>query len=154
MSIKIVRFEFVLKISSSPTNQLFAFRTSQTVRKRLSQTNLFSLFSSGLGRNGKSSSRVEYVRLVGANELGGHAEMAIAKSKEYRGGCETPSSEPGLDLLDLWDLEDDDASDQIYNDPGGQNHLQGGPQVLTNTRQNSNFDMYLKETSKYRFNHV
>ncbi len=37
-----------------------AHRTSQTVRKRLSQTNLFSLFS-GLGR-GRHQTRVEYVR--------------------------------------------------------------------------------------------
>jgi len=76
-------------------NIFSVFRTSQTVRKRLSQTNIFSLFSTGLGRGGRATTRVEYVRLVGSNELGGHAELAIAKSKEHRGGCETPSSEPG-----------------------------------------------------------
>ena len=92
------------------------------------------MFSSGLGRGGRSNTRVEYVRLIGANELGGHAEMAIAKSKEHRGGCETPSSEPGMDLLDLWDLEDDDYSSHVFNDcedSGGLNSsAPGGPQVL------------------------
>ena len=77
-----------------------------------------------------------FFRLVGANELGGHAEMAISKSKEFRGGCETPSSEPGMDLLDLWDLEDDDTNGYVFGDPhgggdgttGGQ-HPPVGPQV-------------------------
>ncbi len=76
---------------------------------------------------------MEYVRLVGANELGGHAEMAIAKSKEHRGGCETPSSEPGMDLLDLWDLEDENCNGYLFNDAeesGGQHSVPGGPQVF------------------------
>ena len=62
--------------------------------------------------------------------------MAISKSKEFRGGCETPSSEPGMDLLDLWDLEDDDTNGYVFGDPhgggdgttGGQ-HPPVGPQV-------------------------
>ena len=76
------------------------------------------------------SHRVEYVRLVGANELGGHAEMAISKSKEFRGGCETPSSEPGMDLLDLWDLEDE-VDPNVFGDhePNGVQHAPNGPQV-------------------------
>jgi hypothetical protein len=103
------------------------------VRKRLSQTNLFSLFSTGL-RGGKSQTRVEYVRLVGANELGGHAEMAIAKSKEFRGGCETPSSEPGMDLLDLWDLEDDDTNGHYaFGEQHGVDGSTVGPQVNLST---------------------
>lgn len=82
-----------------------------------------------------------HFRLVGANELGGHAEMAISKSKEFRGGCETPSSEPGMDLLDLWDLEDDDTNGYVFGDPNGGGdgtasgqHPQVGPQVTISVK--------------------
>lgn len=86
-------------------------RASQTVRKRLSQTNLFSLFT------GKSSgTRVEYVRLLGAADYG-HAELAVAKSG---GGCDTPSSEPGTDLLDLWGDSDDEYEQAAYQKPQAQ----------------------------------
>ena len=58
--------------------------------------------------------------------------MAISKSKEFRGGCETPSSEPGMDLLDLWDLEDE-ADPHVFGDhgPDGGLHNQAGPQVCS-----------------------
>lgn len=76
-------------------------RASQTVRKRLSQASLFSLFS------GKQSGpRVEYVRLLGGTAVNGHAELAVCKTTA---GCDTPCSEPATDLLDLWaDSEDED----------------------------------------------
>ena len=77
-------------------------RASQTVRKRLSQASLFSLFS---GK--RSGPRVEYVRLLGGTAINGHAELAVCKTSA--GGCETPSSEPATDLLDLLDSEDEDA---------------------------------------------
>lgn len=75
-------------------------RASQTVRKRLSQASLFSLFS------GKQSGpRVEYVRLLGGTAVNGHAELAVCKTSA---GCDTPCSEPGTDLLDLWADSDDE----------------------------------------------
>ena len=76
-------------------------RASQTVRKKLSQASLFSLFS------GKQSGpRVEYVRLLGGTAVNGHAELAVCKTTA---GCDTPCSEPATDLLDLWaDSEDED----------------------------------------------
>ena len=58
-------------------------RASQTVRKRLSQASLFSLFS---GK--RSGPRVEYVRLLGGTAINGHAELAVCKTSA--GGCETP----------------------------------------------------------------
>ena len=76
-------------------------RASQTVRKRLSQASLFSLFS---GK--RTGPRVEYVRLLGGTAINGHAELAVCKTSA--GGCETPCSEPGMDLLDLLDSEDED----------------------------------------------
>ena len=75
-------------------------RASQTVRKRLSQASLFSLFS------GKQTGpRIEYVRLLGGTAVNGHAELAVCKTSA---GCDTPCSEPGTDLLDLWGDSDDE----------------------------------------------
>jgi hypothetical protein len=104
-------------------------RASQTVRKRLSQASLFSLFS------GKSAGpRVEYVRLLGGTDVNGHAELAVAKTSV---GCETPCSEPGTDMLDLWGDSDDEYADPIrglaqspYNQPPrslSRNHQQPPP---------------------------
>ena len=103
-------FSIVLFAASVPyeaIRRVYDARTSQTVRKRLSQTNLFSLFSGY--KYGEA--RVEYVRLVGPQ---GHAELAISRVKDANsayhsayGGCDTPASEPGTDLLDLWDSGDE-----------------------------------------------
>ena len=49
---------------------------------------------------------MEYVRLLGGTAINGHAELAVCKTSA--GGCETPCSEPGMDLLDLLDSEDED----------------------------------------------
>ena len=107
-------FNLVLFSASVPYEaicRVYDARTSQTVRKRLSQTNLFSLFS---GKYGES--RVEYVRLVGPQ---GHAELAISKIKESGyytayGGCDTPSSEPATDLLDqIWDSDSETEMPEV-----------------------------------------
>ena len=90
-------------------NQIFFF---QTVRKRLSQASLFTLFSGK--QNGP---RVEYVRLLGGNAVNGHAELAVCKTTS---GCDTPCSEPGTDLLDLWG-DDIETPDEIYLSASGQN---------------------------------
>jgi len=92
-------------------HRVYEARASLTVRKRLSQTNLFSLF----GGKSYGESRIEFVRLTGPQ---GHAELAISRVKDHygnysNGGCETPSSEPATDLLDLYD-SDLEGDDQDY----------------------------------------
>ena len=74
----------VLFSSSVPYEALkrvYESRASQTVRKRLSQTNLFSLFSGIKG----TGPRMEYVRLVGSEKNRGHAELAVSRSKDPSG---------------------------------------------------------------------
>ena len=97
---------FSASVPYEAIKRVYDARTSQTVRKRLSQTNLFSLFSGKYG-----TARVEYVRLVG---LQGQAELAISKVKEEivgssgGTGYDTPSSEPGESILDqIWDSDSD-----------------------------------------------
>lgn len=104
---------FSASVPYETIKRVYEARTSQTVRKRLSQTNLFSIFSGKYG-----NARVEYVRLIGPQ---GQAELAVARGSEdmngslYAGsrtGCDTPSSEPGESILDqLWDSEDSDFED-------------------------------------------
>lgn len=129
------KFNVVLFSASVPyeaIRRVYDARTSQTVRKRLSQTNLFSLFSSG--KHGDT--RVEYVRLVGPQ---GHAELAISKVKDLNcgyqpayGGCDTPASEPATDLLDqIWD------SDNEFDD---NHHPPAGPVGLKKTHQRRSSD--------------
>ena len=80
-------FTVVLFAASVPyeaVHRVYETRASLTVRKRLSQSSLLSLFSSaGAGKHyGESGGRVEYVRLTGPQ---GHAELAISKvSSENR----------------------------------------------------------------------
>ena len=99
-------------------------RASQTVRKRLSQASLFSLFS------GKQTGpRIEYVRLLGGTAVNGHAELAVCKTTA---GCDTPCSEPATDLLDLWgDSEDEDftLNHSPYLKASTKNSLHGTQQV-------------------------
>ena len=74
---------FSASIPYEALKRVYDSRASQTVRKRLSQTNLFSLFGGGgMRANGP---RMEYVRLVGAggsNGNQGHAELAVSRTKE------------------------------------------------------------------------
>ena len=112
------KIDIVLFSSSVPyetIKRVYDTRASQTVRKKLSQTNLFSLFSGGT-KYGQS--RVEYVRLVGVQ---GHAELAVSKvksdeyvSNEY--GCDTPCSEPGADIFDqMLDYSDSESEEPPAN---------------------------------------
>lgn len=57
-----------------------------------------------------SGSRVEYVRMKGPDGKG-HAEMAVSKPPGV--GCETPTSEPGVCAIDLWDQDWDDPEDML-----------------------------------------
>ncbi len=107
---------FSASVPYEAMRRVYDARASQTVRKRLSQTNLFSLFSGG--KHG--TARVEYVRLVGPQ---GHSELAVSKTKDesncynnyysspsgYNNGSETPCSEPGGDIFDL--MGDSDTED-------------------------------------------
>ena len=119
---------FSASVPYEALKRVYESRASQTVRKRLSQTNLFSLFS-GMKGNGP---RMEYVRLVGLDKGRGHAELAVSKTKDAYstgwGGCDTPSSEPGTDLLDLWDSDAEDPELSILYPPINsqpENHILG-----------------------------
>ncbi|EEB20417.1 conserved hypothetical protein [Pediculus humanus corporis] len=63
---------------------------------KMSQRMTFGLFSSA------SSGRIEYVRMKGPDGKG-HAEVAVTKPPGA--GCETPTSEPGLCAVDMWDQD-------------------------------------------------
>ena len=119
---------FSASVPYEALKRVYEARASQTVRKRLSQTNLFSLFS-GLKGNGP---RMEYVRLV--KGAGIHAELAVAKTKDTThsyysttGGWDTPSSEPGTDLLDMWDSDEDPELTSMYPpmNSSQENHILG-----------------------------
>ena len=74
-------FNVVLFSASVPyeaIQRVYDARTSQTVRKRLSQTNLFNLFSSSGGKYGES--RVEFVRLDHSLLLQGVSENGPMKT--------------------------------------------------------------------------
>ena len=106
---------FSASVPYEAIHRVYEARTSQTVRKRLSQTNLFSLFSGSASGVKYGESRVEFVRLVGPQ---GHAELAISKVNHHR-GCETPASEPATDMLDQFlgesDLESDCEDNNFIN---------------------------------------
>ncbi len=104
---------FSASVPYEAVRRVYDARASLTVRKRLSQTNLFSLFSGKWA----GDSRVEYVRLTGPQ---GHAELAISKVKSdayANGGVDTPCSEPGADLLDFIDsdYEDETPVNEAYS---------------------------------------
>lgn len=65
----------------------------------------FGLFST------PSSGRVEYVRMKGPDGKG-HAEMAVTKPPGA--GCETPTSEPGMCAIDMWDQDWDQDPEDFY----------------------------------------
>ena len=71
---------FSASVPYEALKRVYESRASQTVRKRLSQTNIFSLFS-GKG----TGPRMEYVRLVSNEKSRGHAELAVSRSKDPSG---------------------------------------------------------------------
>lgn len=136
--------------------RVYDSRASQTVRKKLSQTNLFSLFSGHRGQGGPGGGRMEYVRLLGPTGKGrtGHSEMAVSKTKEEdlpmpptsswssfyggggggggpRTGSETPLSEPGADLWDLLDDPEDPDLTALYPVTYAANPSSGGAPAPT-----------------------
>ena len=65
----------------------------------MAQRMMLGLFS------GSGNQRIEFVRMKGPQSKG-HAEMAVTKPKGS--GVETPTSEPGVSLTDLWDADWDE----------------------------------------------
>jgi hypothetical protein len=65
---------FSASVPYEAVHRVYETRASLTVRKRLSQTNLFSLF----GGKSYGEARIEFVRLTGPQ---GHAELAISRVK-------------------------------------------------------------------------
>ncbi|XP_046672549.1 uncharacterized protein KIAA0930 homolog isoform X3 [Homalodisca vitripennis] len=101
-----------------------------SMSSKMAQRMTFGLFSS------QAAQRVEFVRMKGPQGKG-HAEMAVTKPKgsystvidvitEVRGltinlqclcagyGAETPTSEPGLCAIDMWDSDWDEDPEDFY----------------------------------------
>ncbi|KAA0185704.1 hypothetical protein HAZT_HAZT007126 [Hyalella azteca] len=76
-----------------------------SLSSKVAQRMMLGLFS------GNNSQRIEFVRMKGPAGKG-HAEMAVTKPKGS--GVETPTSEPGVSLTDLWDQDwDDEPEDRL-----------------------------------------
>ncbi|KAG8248852.1 hypothetical protein J6590_032425 [Homalodisca vitripennis] len=76
-----------------------------SMSSKMAQRMTFGLFSS------QAAQRVEFVRMKGPQGKG-HAEMAVTKPKGY--GAETPTSEPGLCAIDMWDSDWDEDPEDFY----------------------------------------
>lgn len=63
--------------------------------------------------NSTPQTRCEFVRMKGPGGRGGFAEMAVSKPKG-QSGIETPSSEPGFGLTDMWDSENEEEIDDYF----------------------------------------
>jgi Uncharacterized conserved protein (DUF2045) len=77
-----------------------------SLSSKMAQRMTFGLF------NTAPQTRCEFVRMKGpANK--GFAEMAVTKPKGS--GIETPTSEPGFCMTDMWDSECEEELDEYYN---------------------------------------
>uniref|UniRef100_A0A1B6DSF3 Uncharacterized protein n=1 Tax=Clastoptera arizonana TaxID=38151 RepID=A0A1B6DSF3_9HEMI len=76
-----------------------------SMSSKMAQRMTFGLFSNA------SAQRVEFVRMKGPQGKG-HAEMAVTKPKGY--GAETPTSEPGLCAIDMWDSDWDEDPEDFF----------------------------------------
>lgn len=72
----------------------------------MAQRMTFGLFSSS------NIQRCEFVRMKGPQGKG-HAEMAVTKPKGS--GVETPTSEPGFCVTDMWNCDWEEDSEELYN---------------------------------------
>ncbi|KAF4521150.1 hypothetical protein B566_EDAN012916 [Ephemera danica] len=72
---------------------------------KMAQRMTFGLFS------GATTQRVEFVRMKGPQGKG-HAEMAVSKPKGS--GAETPTSEPGFCVTDMWDSDWDEDPEDFF----------------------------------------
>ncbi|XP_067002580.2 uncharacterized protein [Anabrus simplex] len=76
-----------------------------SLSSKMAQRMTFGLFS------GATTQRVEFVRMKGPQGKG-HAEMAVTKPKGS--GAETPTSEPGMCAVDMWDSDWDEDPEEFY----------------------------------------
>lgn len=77
-----------------------------SLSSKMAQRMTFGLFSSA------PQTRCEFVRMKGPSNKG-YAEMAVTKPKGS--GIETPTSEPGFCMTDMYDSECDEEYDEYYN---------------------------------------
>lgn len=77
-----------------------------SLSSKMAQRMTFGLFSSA------PQTRCEFVRMKGPASKG-FAEMAVTKPKGS--GIETPTSEPGFCMTDMFDSECEDELDEYYN---------------------------------------
>ncbi|XP_047496302.1 uncharacterized protein LOC125043947 isoform X1 [Penaeus chinensis] len=76
-----------------------------SLSSKVAQRMMMGLFA------GNSNQRIEFVRMKGPQGKG-HAEMAVTKPKGS--GVETPTSEPGVSLTDMWDSDWDDEPEDRF----------------------------------------
>ena len=97
---------FLGSIRYDALKKVYDARQSSLNTAKLAQRMSFGLFSSA------PQTRCEFVRMKGpANK--GFAEMAVTKPKGS--GVETPTSEPGFCMTDMWDSECEEELDEYYN---------------------------------------
>lgn len=77
-----------------------------SLSSKMAQRMTFGLFNSA------PQTRCEFVRMKGPAGKG-YAEMAVTKPKGS--GVETPTSEPGFCMTDMWDSECEDELDEYYD---------------------------------------
>lgn len=77
-----------------------------SLSSKMAQRMTFGLF------NTAPQTRAEFVRMKGPAGKG-FAEMAVTKPKGS--GIETPTSEPGFCMTDMWDSECEEEIDEYYN---------------------------------------
>ncbi|KAG7170960.1 hypothetical protein Hamer_G012533, partial [Homarus americanus] len=76
-----------------------------SLSSKVAQRMMMGLFA------GNSNQRIEFVRMKGPQGKG-HAEMAVTKPKGS--GVETPTSEPGVSLTDMWDCDWEDEPEDRF----------------------------------------
>ncbi|XP_068225440.1 uncharacterized protein [Palaemon carinicauda] len=76
-----------------------------SLSSKVAQRMMMGLFS------GANNQRIEFVRMKGPQGKG-HAEMAVTKPKGS--GVETPTSEPGVSLTDMWDSDWEDEPEDRF----------------------------------------
>ncbi|XP_066986045.1 uncharacterized protein [Macrobrachium rosenbergii] len=76
-----------------------------SLSSKVAQRMMMGLFA------GTNNQRIEFVRMKGPQGKG-HAEMAVTKPKGS--GVETPTSEPGVSLTDMWDSDWEDEPEDRF----------------------------------------
>lgn len=98
-----------------------------SLSSKMAQRMTFGLFNSA------PQARCEFVRMKGPSNKG-FAEMAVTKPKGS--GIETPTSEPGFCMTDMWDSECEDDEDGTYYNTKHQRRLSDPSSNLNNYSKN------------------